>query len=119
MERCVLNHPLMKLSTWSKQHGVTYRTAWQWFKEGKLPVPAIRTPTGTILVKDTTFEKLKEVTLYCRVSSFDQKSDLDRQIARLTQYAQTQGLAVTQVVTEIGSGLNGRRSKLLKLLKDR
>lgn len=109
----------MKLSIWAKQQGITYRTAWQWYKDGKLPVPAIRTPTGTILVKDTAFEKMKEVTLYCRVSSFDQKNDLDRQIARLAQYAQTQGLAVTQIVSEIGSGLNGRRSKLMKLLKDR
>ena len=109
----------MKLTTWSKQQGVTYRTAWQWFKDGKLPVPAIKTATGTILVKDTTFEKMKEVTLYCRVSSSDQKGDLDRQIARLVQFAETQGVAVTQVITEVGSGINGRRSKLTKVLKDR
>src|SRR4051794_17441883 len=109
----------MKLSTWSKQQGITYRTAWQWFKDGKLPVPAIRTATGTILVKDTAFEKMKEVTLYCRVSSSDQKGDLDRQIARLAQYSQTQGFAVTQIVSEVGSGLNGRRSKLMRVLKDK
>lgn len=40
----------MKLSAWAKEQGITYRTAWQWFKNGKLPVNAIQTKTGTILV---------------------------------------------------------------------
>ena len=47
----------MKLSTWAKKQGISYRTAWRWFKEGKLPVIAEQTETGTILVKDET--KLK------------------------------------------------------------
>lgn len=108
----------MKLTQWSKQQGITYRTAWQWFKEGKLPVPAIQTASGTILVRGEASLEVQGVSLYARVSSSDQKSDLDRQIARLAQYAQAQGLPIVQIVTEIGSGLNGRRSKLMKLLKD-
>lgn len=27
----------MKLSQWAKKQGITYRTAFQWFKDGKLP----------------------------------------------------------------------------------
>jgi putative transposase len=38
----------MKLSEWLKQEGVHYQTAWGWFRDGKLPVPATRTPSGTI-----------------------------------------------------------------------
>ncbi|WP_200774231.1 hypothetical protein [Thermosyntropha lipolytica] len=34
-----------------KKQGINYKTAWKWYKEGKLPVPAYQTPTGTILVK--------------------------------------------------------------------
>jgi len=44
----------MKLSHWAKQQGITYRTAWTWFKKGKLPVEAVQLPSGTILVNDKT-----------------------------------------------------------------
>ena len=107
----------MKLSEWARKQGVSYRTAWRWFKEGKLPVPVEQTPTGTILIKDTTSE-LNHVAIYARVSSSDQKNDLDRQISRLLQFANSQKWAVAQTVTEIGSALNGHRPKLKRLLSD-
>jgi predicted site-specific integrase-resolvase len=28
----------MKLSRWAKKQGISYRTAWRWFKMGQLPV---------------------------------------------------------------------------------
>jgi predicted site-specific integrase-resolvase len=37
----------MKLSTWAKKQGVSYKTAWRWFKDGKLPVDAQQMPSGT------------------------------------------------------------------------
>lgn len=40
----------IKLSKWAKQEGISYRTAWNWFRAGKLPVPAIQMPSGMILV---------------------------------------------------------------------
>ena len=40
----------MKLSEWCKTQGITYKTGWNWFKSGKLPVHAYQTETGTILV---------------------------------------------------------------------
>ena len=55
---------------------------------------------------------------YARVSSADQKSDLDRQKLRLLEYGQHQGWLFDAVVTEVGSGLNGTRRKLLKALGD-
>lgn len=105
----------MKLSEWAKKQGISYRTAWRWFKEGKLPVEAEQTPTGTILIKDSPKEKA-QVAIYARVSSNDQKFDLDRQLSRLVVYANSQGLSVSETVVEIGSALNGHRSKLKKLL---
>jgi putative resolvase len=56
--------------------------------------------------------------LYARVSGSDQKADLDRQVGRLATYAAEQGLTVVGVIAEVGSGLNGHRPKLLKLLAD-
>jgi putative resolvase len=46
----------------------------------------------------------------------DQKNDLNGQVSRLVLYANKKGWAVSQTVTEIGSGLNGHRPKLMKLL---
>jgi len=50
----------MKLSQWAKQQGITYRTAWNWFKAGKMPVKTIQTKTGTILV-DVSFPLQSEI----------------------------------------------------------
>jgi putative resolvase len=43
---------------------------------------------------------------------------LDRQVSRLTVWATDQDLRVRQVVVEVGSGLNGKRPKLRRILSD-
>lgn len=108
----------MKLSVWAKNQGISYRTAWRWWHDGTLPVPAARTPTGTILVQVEAAVPGTGVALYARVSSADQKSDLDRQLARLSVFAAASGLHVMESATEVGSGLNGRRRVLLRLLRN-
>lgn len=108
----------MKLSTWAKQYGISYKTAWRWYAKGKLPVPAQQMATGTIIVKVPEEGRTNLVAIYARVSSSDQKSNLDGQVARVLAYANSKGFPVSAVVTEIGSGLNGHRSKLMKLLGD-
>ena len=40
----------MKLTDWAKKQGVSYKTAWRWFRDGKMPVRAEQMPSGTILV---------------------------------------------------------------------
>lgn len=105
----------MKLSDWAKKKGISYRTAWRWFNEGKLPVEAEQTLTGTILIKETIVNPC-QIAIYARVSSADQKSDLERQISRLVVFANSKKWLIEETVVEIGSALNGRRSKLKKLL---
>ena len=56
--------------------------------------------------------------MYARVSSSDQKADVDRQVRRVTEWTVEQGLTVGKVVTEVGSALNGQRRKFLRLLGD-
>lgn len=53
-----------------------------------------------------------------RVSSVDQRDDLDRQVARVSAWATSHGHAIDRVVTEVGSGLNGKRRKFLAMLSD-
>jgi putative resolvase len=108
----------VKLSEWARQQGVSYQTAWRWVKDGKMPVPVRQAPSGTWLVDEPAAQRSGRVVAYCRVSSADQRADLDRQVARVVAGANRQGLAVAEVVTEVGSGLDGRRRKLHQLLAD-
>ena len=87
------------------------------WKAGQLPVPAEQLPTGTILVHPPEVAPEGGVALYARVSSTDQKADLERQVARLAVYAAENRLRVTEVVKEIGSELNGHRRGLMRLLR--
>ena len=109
----------MRLSEWAEREGVHYQTAWRWFRDGHLPVPAVRTATGTIMVDVPRFGAERGRTvLYARVSSHDQLFDLDRQVARLSEWATEQKMSVDEVVTEVGSGISGTRRKLARLLSD-
>ena len=105
----------MKLS-YARQIGVTYKTAYRWWQAGKLD--AYQMDTGTVIVRDPLKVSATNVALYARVSSADQKNDLERQLERLKDYAAVHGYQVTRTVSEIGSGLNDRRPKFLKLLTD-
>ena len=42
----------------------------------------------------------------------------NRQVARLADWATTHGYEVGDVVCEVGSGLNGKRPKLTRMLSD-
>lgn len=109
----------MRLKDWAQQQGVHYQTAWKWFRDGKLPVPALQTVSGTILVQpDAVAVPAGGLGLYARVSSHDQRADLDRQLARLTRWAATSTAAVVRVEAEVASGMTGRRAKLRRLLAD-
>ena len=55
---------------------------------------------------------------YFRVSSHDQKVDLERQAGRVLKMCSGRGIRIDRTVTEIGSRLNGRRTRLRKLLGD-
>lgn len=106
----------MKLSEWARQKGVTYKTAWRLWKSGKFPEPTEQLATGTIIVLRESISEIP-VRIYARVSSNDQRPDLERQVSRLASYAAAHGLHVEAVIKEVGSGLNGHRKELLSLLK--
>jgi len=109
----------VNLKQWASSQGVSYVTARRWFDAGTLPVPAYRVG-GLILIGDPVpAASAGSTVVYARVSSADQRADLDRQVARVTAWATGRHLSVDRVVTEVGSALNGRRRKFLALLGDK
>lgn len=111
----------VNLTEWAKAQGVHPQTAYRWFREGTLPVPAQRVGPRTILVNvgvNAAREAIGGLGLYARVSSPDQKTDLERQVARLSQWAVQAGHRVARVEAEIASGMNGARPKARRLLAD-
>ena len=107
----------MRLSQYAKKMGISYKTAFRWWKAGKLD--AYQLDTGTIIVREPAQPpEATSVALYARVSSADQKEDVERQMQRLKDYAAAKGYHVTRTVSELASGLNESRPTFLKLLTD-
>jgi len=118
----------MKLSAWAKSQGISYLTAYRWYRAGTMPVRCYQAPSGTIIVdlEGTAAGDSQPlvpaaqggVALYARVVGHDRDDELERQMVRLRKYAKAAGLRVTHEVTEIGSGFNGHRKQLASLLAD-
>lgn len=111
----------MRLPDYARELGISYKTAWRWWKAGKLPHPARQTETGMVIVdyqrdKPSDKNNLIRVAIYGRVSSSENKDNLERQVERLVQYSIAKGYQVVKVVKEVGSGLNDQRQKLEQLL---
>ena len=108
----------MKLSTYAKQLGISYQTAWRLFKDGKLN--AYKLPSGTVIVREEESQGSEQsVAIYCRVSSSENKGNLESQKKRLLDYCAAKGYKVSRVITEVGSGINDTRKQWLSLLQDR
>jgi putative resolvase len=107
---------LIRLTTWAEQQGIAYITAFRWAQAGKIP-GLHRNVAGRLYV-EVAGPVATRIALYGRVSSSDQKADLERQMGRLRDFAAASGMVVATEVSEIGSGLNGRRKKLCRLLSD-
>jgi predicted site-specific integrase-resolvase len=109
----------MKLSDYAEQLGISYQTAWRHFKAGKIPYPTRKLPSGTVIVDynpDASLQMKGNAAIYARVSSAENKDNLERQAERLVNYATARGYKVQHIVKETGSGLNDNRKKLERLL---
>jgi len=88
---------------------ISYSTLLRWIREGKIRV--VMTEGGKYRIPYSEIKKYLEsreetrAVIYARVSSADQKEDLERQINYLTNYATAKGHKVVEVVKDIASGL--------------
>ena len=109
----------MKLSEYARRNNITYRTAQNHWKNGLLNGKQLA--TGTIVIFDDDSEAVKpkilQVATYARVSSPQNKENLEKQQSRLIDYANAKGYKTLYNIKEIGSGLNDSRPLLIKLLR--
>jgi len=106
----------MKLSKWAKDQGISYQTAWRLFNAGHIS-GAYQLATRTIIVPNKLpVVKDDYIVVYARVSSSENRSNLESQAKRVAECCNAKGWVVKEIVKECASGLNDKRSKLSKLL---
>ena len=112
----------MKLSHYARQVGISYKTAYRWWKAGQLN--GYQLPSGTIVISaekplnqvNITQENI--VCIYARVDSSQERDKLSLQAQRLTDYAIAKGYRVHKTYQEIASGENDCRKLLEQALND-
>ena len=105
--------------------GVSVKTLQRWDRDGILK--ANRTPTDRRYYTYDQYLQFKgiqtkndrrDIVIYARVSTRNQKDDLQKQVDFLKQFCNAKGMIVNQCIEEFGSGLNDNRKKWNKLLDD-
>ena len=104
------------LRTYAKEHGIKYRAAWNRYKLGKID-GAFQDEFGKVLIPENSLRE-PYVVCYARVSSSENKKNLDSQMERLVAFSNAKGYIVKEMVKECGSGLNDTRRKLLRVLNN-
>ena len=119
-----MNRKLVGIREAAEFLGVTPSTLRRWEHEGTL-MPDERTPGGyrrydLARIRPEQFHRhaaLRKTIAYARVSSDDQKDDLERQKQVLELYCARQGWTF-EVVADLGSGMNDHKKGLKRLLHD-
>lgn len=109
---------LVKIGEAAQILGVSIQTLRKWEKSGEL-LPDRKSKTGTRYYNaNTLLSNGNENALtigYARVSSYDQKKDLERQQELLEAYCAAKGWR-TEIIKDLGSGMNYSKKGLKQLL---
>ena len=111
----------IKASEYAKKMSLNVRTVYRYYHNGKIKGYQDK-ETGTIFIlnpfKNKNEDNLEnKVVLYARVSSNENKNNLESQLERLRLFAIAKGYQIVKKIKEVGSGLNDNRSKLNYLLE--
>jgi putative resolvase len=105
----------MKLSKYAKLNGVSYTTAYRWFKSGMIS-NSRQLPNGTILVDEITNNNIERIVTYSRVSNASRRAELDYQVNRINSFCENRGVQIHQSYKEVASGMNDSRKQLWKMI---
>lgn len=112
----------IKITEYARQQGLDRQTVYRMWRKGE--ITGIQLQSGTILIDITQEYDAQEqarsnrAILYSRVSSSQNKDNLETQSQRLQDYAAARGYEIVSNIKEIGSGLNDNSKKLLKILQE-
>ena len=110
---------MVKIGEAAQLLGVSISTLRKWEDTGEL-IPARKTAGGTRFYATADLLGLGDAdaptVCYARVSSHDQKDDLERQHALLEAYCAAKGWR-SEVIKDLGSGMNYRKPGLNRLLE--
>lgn len=110
---------LVKIGEASQLLGCSISTLRKWEATGEL-IPARKTAGGTRYYATSDLLGLGDAdaptVCYARVSSHDQKDDLERQHAMLEAYCAAKGWR-SDIIKDLGSGMNYRKPGLNRLLE--
>ena len=111
----------IKASEYANKMSLHIRTVYRYYHNGKIKGYQDK-DTGTIFIINPFKQKNNnnlenKVVLYARVSSSENKNNLENQLERLRLFAIAKGYQIIKEIKEIGSGLNDNRSKLNYLLE--
>ena len=107
------------LTAWGRLYGFDKATTSRLHLTGRLPpeLQIEQLPNGRYYVVVPPDNDARCV-VYARVSSGDQSEDLDRQVGRVVAWATEQGHRPDEVAKEIGSGLDGNRRQVRRVMGD-
>ena len=109
----------IRLTDWGRQYGLDPQSTWRMLNEGRLPAHLEVERIGRLWYVILPDEEPALLTVgYARVSSHEQKPQLEPQANRLWAHAGQNGIKLDRVVSEVASGLNDRRPELRRLLAD-
>lgn len=107
----------IKLSEYAKIKSITYRTAWQHFKNNLIP-NSYKDETGHVYINLDDNSLGNNAVIYARVSSNDRKTSLIEQQKRLEEFSNLKGFNIVKSYKEIASGMNDNRPMLNKIFND-
>jgi hypothetical protein len=88
--RLAIDGVAVKLSEYATRNGIKYRAAWNRYKAGKIE-GAYLDDSGHVVVPDPLHALIGQAAAYARVCTHKQRDDLDRQVQRMTQFANAAG----------------------------
>lgn len=116
---------MFNITEFAKKIGYSVKTLQRWDRENILK-PENRTKTNRRLYSEKQLNEFisnnsmskRKIVSYCRVSSNNQKEDLNRQVDFIIDYCKNAGIFIDEIYKDIGSGLNFKRKNFLKLIDE-